>query len=1217
VVLSSAEIAQMNGAFAEQHAHALRYASLIGEKAPTLYGGMNPQMNAEGLAGAALSRGAAIGAPVAAAGLALAGLDPFSLGLRSGVAAYGAGAGVGGATLAGAAVAAPAALGLGAVSYMGGQMLTGASQTGAFNQNMQSAFRFTNPGNLYGGRGFAHGDLREIGSLVRSLGASGEQGFDELGRLAAEMGRMGFAEGVRNAKQFGEKFRQLLQGVKTIARELGTTLEEAEKAMASMRGSGIFSRQTQVAGRIREGSVAGGLATTEVTGMMHIGSQVSRLLGGTGRAGALGGIEAITQIGVARQAGIVSEEDIYNATGLTGAEGRRAAAVQQLEASGNFLRSSKGRWFLAAVAGRNGELDPESVTAFAGGGMSVQETRGRARRNLGRIGRANFIRNEGRLRGAVLEQFGGLAPALALSQWAGERGIDIHETDDRSMLFAQRQLGLGRDEADLIVRMARRLPELLRARRTSRGDDATLREQGERLKTTGLEGIKQRFEKAKNAVNNEMQRVGQDVLNVASDTIARWANRLADTYEERSIAGLREAFRAASLGGAGGERLLGGLLGGKGPSDPGLRSLVQGSRAVQSAMSAREDIGEARRGEVLRELRFSANMGELGELSRAGREFATAHRDSLRRAYAQGGIAGLGGEDRISAIRQILRQQGGAASEEFRKMSEGERATFVQQLERQIGIGQGARIGDVFAEPGLPELRGGAGPRTVAEFHQTRGRELLGLGRSRGARAADALGGVATGALGAPVALASTVAGAAEGLFGGEGFFAGAKKGLSRGLSDLRRLGQMGGDLVEETSGRAKRARAASELLDSDEGRQMLFGLVEGQPGSVEAAQDEAVRLQARTARGEKLTDEEVGRLGIVQRGLLAADLHKAVSRRGGLDKMTDRDWDELVSGARRIIEREGGDASSVDRNTVRRMYGEVAGAASKQQQVIVSRIASQVRKTSLERGRELRAGGLAELGDKGLVLSSKARERLLKEGGQGAVRAAELAIEAEAVGARVLGREDSTEADRLLLRRQAELSGDVFERLGGMSEKELRALARGTAGSELGSLASEELLRGKRMRSLLRRARSRGGGAGEAIATELGLGLSEDELRGLKGLSAEEMAARLSGRLGAGSDETFRSGLAQAIEAAQGKGPQAAQRASSLLSRAVTQADKSTRDKIAEAQGRGPDPIEKLAEKIGQGNRFLEALVKSNADARAALHQIASNTGQTDAEKG
>jgi len=55
---------------------------------------------------------------------------------------------------------------------------------------------------------------------------------------------------------------------------------------------------------------------------------------------------------------------------------------------------------------------------------------------------------------------------------------------------------------------------------------------------------------------------------------------------------------------------------------------------------------------------------------------------------------------------------------------------------------------------------------------------------------------------------------------------------------------------------------------------------------------------------------------------------------------------------------------------------------------------------------------------------------------------------------------------------------------------------------------------------------------------------------------------------------------------------------------------------KIAEAQGRGPDPIEKLGDKIAQGNKFLEALVKSNADARAALREIANNTGQPDPEK-
>jgi len=58
-------------------------------------------------------------------------------------------------------------------------------------------------------------------------------------------------------------------------------------------------------------------------------------------------------------------------------------------------------------------------------------------------------------------------------------------------------------------------------------------------------------------------------------------------------------------------------------------------------------------------------------------------------------------------------------------------------------------------------------------------------------------------------------------------------------------------------------------------------------------------------------------------------------------------------------------------------------------------------------------------------------------------------------------------------------------------------------------------------------------------------------------------------------------------------------------LSRATAQADPETRKKLMEAQGKGPDPIEKIADKIGEGNKFLEALVKSNAAALGELRKM------------
>jgi hypothetical protein len=204
-----------------------------------------------------------------------------------------------------------------------------------------------------------------------------------------------------------------------------------------------------------------GLALSEVTAMGSIGAQISRSVGGLGRQGVFAGMNTIGQIGTATQMGVLGEDDIYNATGLVGAEGRQALATSSLSHAANFLRAGKGRRMLASLAGADGSLNEGAVQQLLSGGMSISETMRNSNQNLSKIGRANFIRNEGRLRGSALERLGGFLPAMQLREWGESKGIDINEMDDRSMLFAQRQLGMGRDEMDVAIRMAQRMPEIL------------------------------------------------------------------------------------------------------------------------------------------------------------------------------------------------------------------------------------------------------------------------------------------------------------------------------------------------------------------------------------------------------------------------------------------------------------------------------------------------------------------------------------------------------------------------------------------------------------------------------------------------------------------------------------------------------------------------------------------------------------------------------------
>jgi len=548
--MTSAQIAQMNGGYNSMYLQNQQMAAAVGGGHPT-YGGSygGTSMSAGEAAFGGMTNTAASFAPMARAGLGMAGLDPLGVGMgvaaSTGMAAYSGGASLLGAGAvglgAGAAAALPVAGLYAGASYAGGHIMTGMQQQQQLSMMMRSAYG--NMPNNYGGTGFTGTDLSQMGRTMRDMstqqGSMGQMvGFEELGRLAANMGRMGMSQGVRDAKEFRDKFKQMVSTLKTIAEDMGTSLEEAQKMMQGMRSSGVFGmgNQAGAAKAIRGVAVAGGLATSEVTGMMGVGSQISRMIGGRGGSGAVAGMQAISTIGTAQQMGILSEEDIYNVTGLTGAEGRRAMATQQLQTSARFLQSSMGRRIVAAMAGSGGRLDEESVQAFMAGGVGTGETMQMAGRNLSRVGRANFIRNEKRLRGEIMGRFGGLMPAIAMRGWLGQRGID--PDSDRAMIFAQRRLGMGTDEAEQLMKMVKNLPSIMQERRYAT-ENAEMRAATARHREhTGIRGIKHKLREAEAKVSAALEQYGADLTSSISDSIDRLINRATGdmvSFQEKDI----------------------------------------------------------------------------------------------------------------------------------------------------------------------------------------------------------------------------------------------------------------------------------------------------------------------------------------------------------------------------------------------------------------------------------------------------------------------------------------------------------------------------------------------------------------------------------------------------------------------------------------------------------------------------------------------------------
>lgn len=1241
MVMTSSQIASMNGAFAQQYMANMQYAGMIQPPGYNL-GGYNTGAQNEGAAAGILNKGMAVGAPMATLGMGLMGLDPLSMGMRGGMMAHGMGMGVGGSIAAGAAIAAPAMIGMAGLSYMGNQMMSGAQQSQQFNQDMRGSFSFFNPGGTHG-RGFSEQGIHQIGRDLRGMvGAGGGQfasgtgnmgtlgqfelgpSFSELGRLAAGMGRMGLADGVRNAKEFTDKFREMMKSVKTIAEDMGSTLEEAQKTMAAMKGSGVFRNQAGVSGAIRTASVAGGLATTEVTGMMNIGSQISRMFGGTGRQGAMGGIKALEQVGIAQQVGAVSEEDIYNTTGLTGAEGRRAFAQDQMMRTGSFLKGAKGRRLLASLAGKNGELDQSSVNDFLSGGMGTGNTMSNAYRNLGKVGRANFIRNEGRLRGAVMEEFGGMAPAMAMMGWAQQRGIDINSMGDREMLFMQRQLGLGRDEADTLVKMAKAMPDLMQRRREAKQDDKFAREHGLRAQNSGIEGIKRRLDAAKDSVNNEMQKVGQDVLESMTDTIAEWGNKLAGTYEERAYEGIRDLHRTATSGGAAGAKAIGQLtMGGK-------LSKLYGA-AGEGAL--RENIGQSRYAAKVNDLQFSARMATATGMSEEVRGLLGSNADALKEAYGgSAGLAGLAGEDRMAAFKQQFGKDT-ALGKHFRGLDARGQAAFLQQAEMSMGMDKG-RISETFQTPGLPTLMGGGADHTAAKQDERTGRSMLGLERGGLARSMDVMGKVGGGLVGAQATLSSTLAGGAIG--GVLGFGIGALPGVELGnkyggmlghavQKGLGALGTAAGDLVERFSGRTGLAKAAGGIFENKEMRELAFGMLTGDEGAKENMRKMRMGILGGAAeRGgvDKLTDNEKATLGGLESIDITARVNNLINKHGGdPSKVPEAEWGPLLKDRKALVERMGGDASNVDKKELLHSAAGVADAARRTQTEIIGKIAKQVGKTAIEEAQVLQAGGVAELrtysGGSGknkwqleqLALSSSAEKKLRASGGEAAVSAARSALSAQDLG-RAVGTASTPEEQARLYEGYAGKLGQLRDELAGMDVKSLRTFGSTFAGTEEGDMVSGMIMRGQSMKA----GKQRKGAAG-AVASQLGLQMDKDQLAAMKGKSPEAQAAMIARQLGIGGDTAAVSELSAVIGTVGQKGGEL--KGADMLARLREQASPETKKKLDAAVKGQATPDEKILDEIKESNKHLKVLADAVPKTEAKLATISSNSSKWFKEDG
>lgn len=640
MVFQSTEISGLVGGqmamFANQHAFSQQVGVMAGTTPQMPMGGMqNPFPSyalqtpmSSGQAGARIAGGMGMALPGIATGASLAGglmggtlgwLDPFTgmaRGFASGAGAGGLGfggtmghlgaamtrgglAGFGGAMAGGmmgaAAVAAPYMLASQAIQTVGQNIYQGAqniAEVGGLTQHFGT--QFGQAGAMPGG-GMGRQNIRGIvGALHELVGEDTMRSMESLKSLMDKAGQMGMLTGITDVNQFKQKFGNIVNQVQSIAKVMGTSLDEAAPMFAAMRQMGLW-KASDVMGTAMVARAAGA-AAPQMMQTMATGAQMAHAMGGTMRAGAMMGQQTFMTMQAAQRAGVLSEEQIAEFTGgLTGAEGQQAVAQRMTGIMGQFGQTSAGQLMMAGLGetreGRfTGSIDPEKLRRFQAGQYDVQDLqRMGMQATRGREGAMSFFRQRGRM-GQELGAQGGIETMTQIVQQIADTRFGGSEEARHQLL--QQMLGVGNEEAEMLGRLMNDLPRIRDEQ--GRQMDAAMRDTFRRLderQNRSVAGLKDAISHAWGETVRPLQEFGERLATSMGEGMDDLLNRMTGRVRDIPM-GAQERMRLLRSGAGTGAGGTGVTNLGQGWVTPGmLGTSIENIRAGGTGTLARAALG--------------------------------------------------------------------------------------------------------------------------------------------------------------------------------------------------------------------------------------------------------------------------------------------------------------------------------------------------------------------------------------------------------------------------------------------------------------------------------------------------------------------------------------------------------------------------------------------------------------------------------------------------
>lgn len=834
-------------------------------------------------------------------GLGLAGLDPFGLAIRAGGAAAAAGggwmggglmAGLGVGALTGAAAALPFYAAGKAVDVYSGAFSGGMQDQAALNSSLRSNFRFFGSDAAMG-RGFSQSSMGAIGGMMNNLLRNDPMvNAGELTGLIGSGAQGGMFAGVQDVSDFSNKFKRMLETLKTVQKELGGTLTEAMSFVRQSKQLGFFQAADQMAfsASIRTAEATTGLSRDQLMSLSSYGSQLSRSIGGYGRQGAAGALRTASTLGAAVQSGSINEELLSEATGgLTGAEAIQAMTTDIMNRSARFSRRAMGRYSLFALSNGEGTgMDAEMLARFQAGDLTTGDVSGRAHRNVGRMGRARALRQEGVLRGAMLEE-GGLSGQIGMMRlMVGDRVLE--QGDDLSNLVLQRRFGMSQSQAEVMTNLMRNQSSIAAQEGISR--DVSSRNQALQndIRERGLEAFSRNLGHTvqESLGLNDVREMGRKFVTRLSSIAERAMNDMLGVTENQLTASDLRSVGALRRGRATGADIQNiesalGFGGGGGERDIFARSMFQAGPSAGSILEGRGVRG-------VREMSAMQQQQAMLRASsaRAGRLTAPEDLEAFSKLTE--------GRSTEEVMREILRAQFVAG---------GENANWYQYMK-----GGNANAADAFAAINGMQM-GNYTPGTAGRFSRGQG----GFGQ---AMMSSLIAG-ATGGIGSALATfdAAYTTNSERGI---AGLVAGGETVRRLEASGARDINE-GGGLLGAIMGRGP-ARVVAELratrndrlltamrgvseesmtaaLSNDDVRRAVHQMSGGSAGEVAVGMDRLTRLAA----GMEDSDQRKALTALIERaqtergedGRLSDELRAQLTQAVGQDERSQQMRDELV----------------------------------------------------------------------------------------------------------------------------------------------------------------------------------------------------------------------------------------------------------------------------------------------------------------------------------